>query len=213
MIFAVFSLIAILVGSAIEILPSLLSDKYIVKISKIKPYTPLELLGRDIYIKEGCYLCHSQTVRPMTHEVMRYGKASDASEFVYDHPFQWGSKRTGPDLARVGGKYPDMWHYRHFYEPRVVTAGSIMPRYTWLFDNKIDYGTLVKKMSVMLALGVPYSTEEINNSVANAKSQAEIIANGLAESGVPAKIQDKEVIALIAYIQRIGVDFSKVEAE
>lgn len=211
MIFAVLSLIAILVGSAIEIVPSLLSDKYIVKIDAIKPYTPLELLGRDIYIKEGCYLCHSQTVRPMTHEVLRYGKPSEAAEFVYDHPFQWGSKRTGPDLARIGGKYPDMWHYRHFYEPREVTAGSIMPRYTWLYDNKIDYSSLVKKMSVMHALGVPYTAHEINNSVANAQAQATTIANGLVESGVPAKIVDKEVIAIIAYIQRIGVDFSKVE--
>jgi cytochrome c oxidase cbb3-type subunit I/II len=212
MIFAVLSLLAILVGSATEILPSLLSDKYIVKMGAIKPYTPLELLGRDVYIREGCYLCHSQTVRPMAHEVLRYGKPSEAAEFVYDHPFQWGSKRTGPDLARVGGKYPDMWHYRHFYEPREVTAGSIMPRYTWLFDNKIDYGPLEKKMSVMVALGVPYTPEEVQNGLAHAQAQAKTIADGLAESGVPAKIVDKEVIALIAYMQRIGVDYSKVEA-
>lgn len=213
MIFAVLSLIAILVGSAIEIVPSLLSDKYVIKISAIKPYSPLELLGRDLYIREGCYLCHSQTVRPMTHEVLRYGKASDAAEFVYDHPFQWGSKRTGPDLARVGGKYPDMWHYRHFFEPREVTAGSIMPRYTWLFDNKIDYSSLEKKMGVMFALGVPYSAEEIKNGVANAQAQATTIANGLVEGGIPAKIVDKEVVALIAYMQRLGADFSKVEAQ
>ncbi len=212
MIFSVLSLIAILVGSAIEIVPSLLSDKYIVKIDAIKPYTPLELLGRDLYVREGCYLCHSQTVRPMAHEVLRYGKASEAAEFVYDHPFQWGSKRTGPDLARVGGKYPDMWHYRHFYEPREVTAGSIMPRYTWLFDNKIDYKTLEKKMSVMVLIGVPYSPEEVTNSVANAQAQATIIADGLVASGVPAKIIDKEIIAMIAYIQRIGADYSKMEA-
>jgi cytochrome c oxidase cbb3-type subunit I/II len=211
MIFAVLSLLAILVGSATEIVPSLLSDKYIVKNSAIRPYSPLELLGRDIYIKEGCYLCHSQTVRPMTHEVVRYGKASDAAEFVYDHPFQWGSKRTGPDLARVGGKYPDMWHYRHFYEPREVTAGSIMPRYTWLYDNKIDYSTLEKKLKVMQALGVPYTNEEIQNGLSNAQAQAQKITDGLVESGVPVKILDKEIIALIAYIQRIGVDFSQVE--
>ncbi len=213
MIFAVLSLIAILVGSAIEIVPSLLSSKYVVKIEAIRPYTPLELIGRDIYIREGCYLCHSQTVRPMTHEVLRYGKASDAAEFVYDHPFQWGSKRTGPDLARVGGKYPDMWHYRHFYEPREVTAGSIMPRYTWLFDNKIDYNTLVKKMSVMQSLGVPYSQQEVEGSVANAQAQATTIANGLIESGIPAKIVEKEIVALIAYMQRLGVDYSSVEAK
>ena len=212
MIFAVLSLIAILVGSAIEIIPSLLSDKYVVRISAIKPYSPLELLGRDLYIREGCYLCHSQTVRPMVHEVLRYGKASDAAEFVYDHPFQWGSKRTGPDLARVGGKYPDMWHYRHFYEPREVTAGSIMPRYTWLFDNKLDYSYLEKKMQVMQALGVPYTQMEIANSATHSKAQAAAIAHELVESGVPAKIVDKEVIALIAYMQRIGTDFSNMEA-
>lgn len=213
MVFAVLSLIAILVGSAVEILPSLLSDKYVVKMSEIKPYTPLELLGRDIYVKEGCYLCHSQTVRPMAHEVIRYGKPSNAAEFVYDHPFQWGSKRTGPDLARVGSKYPDMWHYRHFYEPRTVTAGSIMPRYVWLFENKIEYNSLVKKMSVMKQLGVPYSQEDVDNSVAVAQEQATGIANGLASSGVPAKIADKEVVALIAYIQRLGADYSKVEEQ
>jgi cytochrome c oxidase cbb3-type subunit I/II len=212
MIFAVLSLLAILVGSAIEIVPSLLSNKYIVKMDAIKPYTPLELLGRDVYIREGCYLCHSQTVRPMTHEVLRYGKHSEAAEFVYDHPFQWGSKRTGPDLARVGAKYPDMWHYRHFYEPREVTAGSIMPRYTWLYDNKIDYSLLEKKMSVMVALGVPYSPEEIKTGVANAQAQAATITKGLVEGGVPAKIEDKEIISLIAYMQRLGADLAKVEA-
>jgi cytochrome c oxidase cbb3-type subunit I/II len=209
MVFAVLSLLAILVGSAVEIIPSLLADKYVVKNSAVRPYSPLELIGRDIYIKEGCYLCHSQTVRPMTHEVVRYGKASDASEFVYDHPFQWGSKRTGPDLARLGGKYPDMWHYRHFYDPREVTAGSIMPRYTWLYDSKIDYASLEKKMQVMASLGVPYSSEEIANGVVAAQAHAQTIADGLASSGVPATIVNKEVIALIAYMQRLGVDYGQ----
>ena len=211
MIFAVLSLIAILVGSAIEIVPSIMAPKYIVKNTAIKPYKPLELLGRDIYVREGCYLCHSQTVRPMTHEVLRYGKASDASEFVYDHPFQWGSKRTGPDLARVGGKYPDMWHYRHFWDPREVTPGSIMPRYTWLFNNKTDYSTLEKKMEVMKTLGVPYSPEEIKNAVADAQAQAESIKTTLVAAGVSEKIADKEVVALIAYMQRIGSDFKNAE--
>ncbi len=213
MIFAVLSLIAILVGSAIEIVPSLLSDRYVVKMSKIKPYSPLELLGRDLYIREGCYLCHSQTVRPMAHEVIRYGKASEAAEFVYDRPFQWGSKRTGPDLARIGGKYPDMWHYRHFYNPKEVTAGSIMPRYTWLFDNKIDYNSLQGKMQVMQTLGVPYSDAEILAGVTNAQAQAQAITTVLAEAGVPMKIVDKEVVALIAYMQRLGTDILKEEAQ
>lgn len=213
MIFAVLSLVAILVGTAIEIVPAVLSKQYITKLDVVKPYTPLELLGRDIYIREGCYLCHSQTVRPMAHEVLRYGKASEAAEFVYDHPFQWGSKRTGPDLARVGGKYPHMWHYRHMWDPREVTAGSIMPRYTWLFDQKTDYGSLPKKMQVMQTLGVPYSQAEIDASVANAQTQAQAIRDNLVEAGVPEKVLDKEIIPLIAYLQRIGVDYGKSEVQ
>ncbi|MCM2349046.1 MAG: cytochrome-c oxidase, cbb3-type subunit I [Bacteriovoracaceae bacterium] len=213
MIFSVLSLIAILVGSAIEIVPSLMSDKYITKVSAIKPYSPLELYGRDIYVREGCYLCHSQTVRPIPHEVLRYGKPSDASEFVYDHPFQWGSKRTGPDLARVGKKYPHMWHYKHFYDPREVTAGSIMPTYKWLFNQKIDYSTLPAKIAVMQKLGVPYSAEEIQTSVEKAKAQATEIAAELVQSGVPEKIVEMEVVALIAYMQRLGVDYTSMPAE
>ncbi|MBC7714736.1 MAG: cytochrome-c oxidase, cbb3-type subunit I [Rhizobacter sp.] len=211
MIFAVLSLIAILVGSGIELIPAMLSQKYIVKMSVVKPYTPLELMGRDLYVREGCYLCHSQTVRPMTHEVLRYGKASEAAEFVYDHPFQWGSKRTGPDLARVGGKYPNKWHFRHMWDPREVTAGSIMPRYMWLFDQKIDYDILKKKMSVMQTLGVPYTNAEVEGSVDAAKKQAEGIRDNLMESGVSKEVVNKEIVALIAYLQRIGVDYGKSE--
>ena len=213
MIFSVLSLLAILVGSAIEIVPAVLSKSFIVKMDVVKPYTPLELIGRDIYIREGCYLCHSQTVRPMAHEVLRYGKASEAAEFVYDHPFQWGSKRTGPDLARVGQKYPNMWHYRHMYDPREVTAGSIMPNYKWLFTDKADYQSIMKKMNVMKTLGVPYTQEEIAGSFAAAKAQAEIIKDDLVAAGVPAAILDKEIIPLIAYLQRIGVDYGKSEAQ
>lgn len=209
MIFAVLSLVAILVGTGIELVPAILSKNYIVKMDIIKPYTPLELIGRDIYIREGCYLCHSQTVRPMGHEVLRYGKPSEAAEFVYDHPFQWGSKRTGPDLARVGQKYPNMWHYRHMWDPREVTAGSIMPRYTWLFTDKTDYKTLMKKMQVMQTLGVPYTKMEIEGSVLAAKAQAEAIRDDLVAAGVPAAVLDKEIVPLIAYLQRIGVDYGK----
>lgn len=213
MIFTVLSLAAILVGSAIEIVPSLMAKNYIVKIDAIKPYTPLELYGRDVYIKEGCYLCHSQTIRPMTHEVLRYGRPSEAAEFVYDHPFQWGSKRTGPDIARVGGKYPHMWHYKHFWDPREVTQGSIMPRYTWLFNDKIDYASLPKKLKVMQQLGVPYSDGDIANAVETAKAQAKTITDDLVSNGVPAKIEQMDVVALIAYIQRLGVDYSSVPEE
>lgn len=213
MIFAVLSLVAILVGTAIELVPAVLSKSFIVKMDIVKPYTPLELMGRDIYIREGCYLCHSQTVRPMAHEVLRYGKASEAAEFVYDHPFQWGSKRTGPDLARVGQKYPNMWHYRHMWDPREVTAGSIMPRYTWLFTDKADYGSLMKKMQVMQTLGVPYSKAEIEGSVLAAKTQAEAIRDDLVAAGVPTAVLDKEIVPLIAYLQRIGVDYGKSEVQ
>ena len=210
-LFAVLSLIAILVGSAIEIVPSIMSKNYIAKMDVVKPYTPLELLGRDTYVKEGCYLCHSQTVRPMAHEVVRYGKASEAAEFVYDHPFQWGSKRTGPDLARVGQKYSNMWHYRHFLVPQEVTAGSIMPRYKWLYTQKTDFNSLPKKMRVMQKLGVPYTDQEIADGVSHAQTQAQEIADNLKEGGVQENIVDKEVIALIAYIQRLGVDYGKAE--
>jgi cytochrome c oxidase cbb3-type subunit I/II len=210
MVFAVLSLIAILVGSAIEIVPSLMAKNYIAKIDAIKPYKPLELYGRDVYIREGCYTCHSQTIRPMSHEVLRYGKPSEAAEFVYDHPFQWGSKRTGPDLARVGAKYPHMWHYKHFWEPREVTAGSIMPRYRWIFDEKIHYGDLSKKLEVMQKLGVPYTNEEVANAVALAQAQAKEISTELIANGVPAKIEQMEVVALIAYMQRLGVDYGSL---
>lgn len=213
MIFSVLSLVAILVGSGIEIIPSLVADKYVMKVSAIKPYTPLELYGRDVYIQEGCYTCHSQTVRPLAHEVVRYGKPSNAAEFVYDHPFQWGSKRTGPDLAREGGKYPHMWHYKHFWDPREVTAGSIMPRYTWLFNEKIPFSGLPARLKVMQKLGVPYTDEEVVNSIANAKAQAQGIAHELAESGVPGKIAEMDIVALIAYMQRLGVDYTSATEE
>ena len=211
-LFAVLSLIAILIGSAIEIVPSILSHQYIEKMDEVRPYSSLELIGRDVYVREGCYLCHSQTVRPMAHEVLRYGKASEAAEFVYDHPFQWGSKRTGPDLARVGGKYSNLWHYRHFAKPQEVTAGSIMPRYSWLFENKIDFNSIPKKMSVMKMLGVPYSKEEIDSGIKDAKLQAQEITEDLSKTGsISPEMQNKEVIALIAYIQRIGIDYGSIE--
>jgi cytochrome c oxidase cbb3-type subunit I/II len=213
MIFSVLSLIAILVGSGIEIIPSLVADKYVAKISAIRPYSALELHGRDVYIKEGCYLCHSQTVRPMVHEVVRYGKPSNAAEFVYDHPFQWGSKRTGPDLARVGGKYPHMWHYKHFWDPREVTAGSIMPRYQWLFEEKIAFNDLPAKLAVMQKLGVPYTDAEVSNSIEAAKAQAKIITDELVQSGAPQKVEDKNVVAIIAYLQRLGIDYASVSEE
>jgi len=206
-IFAILSLVAILIGSAIEIIPSIMATKWVKKIDVVKPYSPLELLGRDLYIREGCYVCHSQEIRPLGHEVLRYGKTSEAGEFIYDYPFQWGSKRTGPDLARVGGKYPNMWHYRHMINPRDISPQSIMPNYKWLVEQKIGYGSLIKKMTAMKTLGVPYSDEEINQGLIKAQAQAKEITNDLISSGVPAQVEDKELVALIAYLQRLGKDY------
>jgi cytochrome c oxidase cbb3-type subunit I/II len=207
--FSVLAFVAVFIGSAIEIIPALMSTKYIEISEKIKPYTALELAGRDIYIREGCYTCHSQMIRKLSDEYLRYGKVSEATEFIYDRPFQWGSRRIGPDLHRLGGKYPDSWHYRHMLDPREVTPGSIMPPYPWLFRKKTGYDMLPRKMEVMKALGVPYSQEEIDNSIANAKEQAAEITRNMADAGVDMKMENKQIIALIAYLQRLGVDIKK----
>jgi len=206
MLFTVLTILAVLVGGIVEIAPSLLSDKFVEKSPHIKPYTGLEVAGRDIYIKEGCYVCHSQQIRPTASEKLRYGDPSTAAESVYDHPFQWGSRRIGPDLARVGGKYNDMWHFRHMINPRDVTPKSIMPNYGWLTKNKTNFKAIQKKLKVMTALGVPYTEEQIANAYNDAQMQAEAIAKGLAQNGVSMKMQNKEIIALIAYLQRLGVD-------
>jgi cytochrome c oxidase cbb3-type subunit I/II len=207
--FSVLAGIAVLVGTVVEFLPAFLSKDFIEVSEKVKPYTPLEIAGRDIYIREGCYNCHSQMIRPMVSEYLRYGKASEAAEGIYDHPFQWGSKRTGPDLARIGKKYPDSWHYFHMLDPRKVTPGSIMPEYTWLFGEKTDYVVLRKKLKVLKALGVPYTDDEIANASSLAKEQARMITENLKEVGVPMKMNDKQIIALIAYLQRLGTDLGE----
>lgn len=204
-IFTVLMFIAIAVGSVIEILPTLSLYKYLPTAEKTEPYTPLELAGRDIYVKEGCYVCHSQMIRKLPFDVLRYGDSSTLGESMYDRPFQWGSKRTGPDLARVGGKYPDMWHVRHMIDPRAITPKSIMPAYPWLASNKVDYTILRKKFSVMRMLGVPYGDEEVANADINAEKQAAQIYEGLLEQDPSLKnIKDTEMIALIAYLQSLG---------
>lgn len=208
-IFTVLVTIAVLVGSVIEILPSLMAQNFVERDTRVQPYTPLELAGRDIYISEGCYVCHSQQIRPMVAEKLRYGEPSSAAESIYDRPFQWGSRRIGPDLSRVGSKYPDMWHYRHMWDPREVIAQSIMPSYEWLFKKKINFGVLPRKIRVMTALGVPYADGADLESIENAKLQAEQITQGLISSGVPETMKDKEIIALIAYLQRLGADTAK----
>lgn len=201
----VLSLIAVAIGGILELVPTFLIKSNIPTITSVKPYTPLELHGRDIYIKEGCYTCHSQMIRPFRDEVARYGEYSKAGEFVYDHPFQWGSKRTGPDLARVGGKYPDSWHYNHMLEPQSMSPGSIMPSYPWLFDNDIDTAITGAKIRAMQTLGVPYP--EGFDKVANADlmAQANRIRISLKIDKAETK-SNKEIVALIAYLQRIGTD-------
>lgn len=207
--FSILAGIAVLVGTVIEFIPAFLSKNFIEVSEKVMPYTPLEIAGRDVYIREGCYNCHSQMIRPMASEYLRYGKASEATESIYDHPFQWGSKRTGPDLARIGKKYPDSWHYFHMLDPRKVTPGSIMPEYTWLFGEKTDYGVLPKKLRVLKSMGVPYTDEQIENSIQNAKEQADKITQGMEDAGVLKKMSNKQIIALIAYLQRLGTDLQE----
>ena len=209
--FTILATLAVLVGTVIEFIPAFLSKGFIEVSEKVKPYSALEIAGRDIYIREGCYNCHSQMIRPMASEVLRYGKASEATEFIYDHPFQWGSKRTGPDLHRIGGKYPNSWHYYHMLDPRKITPGSIMPEYPWLFSKKTDYGVLPKKLKVLSSLGVPYTEEQVELSIADAKAQALAIAQEMSGSGVEEKMKDKQIIALIAYLQRLGTDMGGKE--
>ncbi|MBK8722286.1 MAG: cytochrome-c oxidase, cbb3-type subunit I [Saprospiraceae bacterium] len=201
----VLSLVVVAIGGLFELIPTFLVKENIPTIASVKPYTPLELQGRDIYIREGCYTCHSQMIRPFRYEVARYGEYSKAGEFVYDHPFQWGSKRTGPDLARIGGKYGDSWHFNHMLEPTSMAPGSIMPTYPSLFKNTIDKGSTNSKIHAMRNLGVPYPKgyESIAND--DLEKQAKTIADGLKENKIDV-MSDKEIIALIAYLQRLGKD-------
>ncbi len=203
-LFTVLTLISILVGSVIEIYPTLSLHRYLPDKVTTTPYSPLELAGRDIYVKEGCYVCHSQQIRPIPSEALRYGKPSTIAESMYDRPFQWGSKRTGPDLARLGKKYPDMWHYQHMLDPRAITPLSIMPSYPWLLDKKVDFLLLRKKLSVMKNLGVPYSENEVANADILAEKQAQQIAEGLETQGTAKNLSKTELIALIAYLQALG---------
>ncbi len=203
-VFSVLTFLAVLVGSVIEIYPTLALHKYLPPSAQVEPYTPLELAGRDLYIREGCYLCHSQQIRPLASEVLRYGSPSTAEESMYDHPFQWGSKRTGPDLARVGKKYPDLWHYRHMLNPRVVTPQSIMPNYIWLATNDTDFLVLRKKFSVLKNMGTPYSDDQVANADIHAEKQAKEIAKSLEAQGGPSGLERKEIVAMIAYLQALG---------
>ncbi|MCG8372218.1 MAG: cytochrome-c oxidase, cbb3-type subunit II, partial [Balneolales bacterium] len=211
--FTLFVLIAILIGGIVEYMPTALVDSNIPTIESVKPYTPLEVVGRDIYISEGCNGCHSQMIRPFRSETERFGEYSKAGEFVYDHPFLWGSKRTGPDLHRIGGKYPDSWHLRHMYDPTSTSPGSLMPAYTWLLEKDADFESIPNKINALRTVGVPYASGYEDIAIRDAKHQAEMIANGLRENGFGEVdgieiTSEKQIIALIAYLQRLGVDIS-----
>jgi cytochrome c oxidase cbb3-type subunit I/II len=202
-VFTVLTVIAVLVGTILEIMPTLTAHEYVNYTDKMKPYTPLQLAGRDLYVREGCYNCHSQMIRPLVGDVLRYGPPSQMWESMYDRPFQWGSKRTGPDLARVGGKYPDLWHYRHMRDPREITPKSLMPSYDWLLNDKTNFEILTKKLKVMKQLGVPYTDEEVINAPELARIEARVIVATLKKDGAETS-EDREIVALIAYLQRLG---------
>ena len=216
-LFSVLVTIAILIGGAVEIVPLFTVPSNIPEITSVKPYTPLELEGRDIYIREGCNNCHSQMIRPFRSEVERYGEYSKAGEFVYDFPFLWGSRRTGPDVHRIGGKYNDNWHFNHMYDPRLTSPGSIMPSYPWLLSNDLDISDLESKMNAMVTLGVPYTQFEVDKAIFLLKNQALEVEQNLRQDPEFVKnygdsnMQDKEIVALIAYLQRLGTDIKKGE--
>ncbi len=204
-VFTVMTVLAVVVASLFEILPTFLIRSNIPTIASVKPYTPLELAGRDIYQSEGCFNCHSQMIRPFRFETERYGEYSKPGESIYDHPFLWGSRRIGPDLAREGGKYNELWHVRHMENPRAITPRSIMPPYPQLLTDKIDFDHIQKHVDAMVMLGVPYG-EAVHSARAMAVTQSEEIAVKIVQQGGPAGLQDKQIVALVAYLQRLGVD-------
>jgi cytochrome c oxidase cbb3-type subunit 2 len=208
-------LIVIAIGGLVEIVPLFYLKNTIEKVDGVRPYTPLELAGRDIYVREGCYLCHSQMIRPLRDEVERYGHYSLAAESMYDHPFQWGSKRTGPDLARVGGKYSDAWHRDHLRDPRSVVPGSVMPNYSWLAEIDLDYAHIADNLQAQAVVGVPYTADMIAHATADVVTQATADAPDAADlqkrypkaqvrdfDGNPARVTEAD--ALIAYLQMLG---------
>ena len=205
MLFTVLTVLAVVVASLFEIIPTFLIKSNVPTIASVKPYTPLELAGRDIYIAEGCFNCHSQMVRPFRYETERFGEYSKPGESVYDHPFLWGSRRIGPDLAREGGKYPDLWHVRHFEDPRSVVAKSIMPSYAQFLTTPINFEQIQSRVDAMVMLGVPYG-DAVNSAPAMARAQAKSVGAAIAEQGGPQGLEDKQIVAITAYMQRLGMD-------
>ena len=219
-------LIAVSIGGIVEIAPLFYLESTIEEVDGVRPYSPLELAGRNIYIREGCYTCHSQQIRPLRDEVERYGHYSLAAESMYDHPFQWGSKRTGPDLARLGGKYSDEWHVQHMIDPRSLVPESVMPPYKFLAEKTLDYSHIADDLKANRAVGVPYTDEMIENAVSDVRAQVDPFSDNydaLLARYPGAQIRDfdgnsrqiTEMDALIAYMQILGtmVDFSTYEAE
>ncbi|PPL04248.1 cytochrome-c oxidase, cbb3-type subunit I [Parapedobacter indicus] len=206
-LFMALALITILIGGMVQMMPTFMISSNVPTIASVQPYTALELQGRDLYIREGCVNCHTQTVRPFRSETVRYGDYSKAGEFVYDHPFLWGSKRTGPDLHRIGKKYPHKWHFDHMLDPTITSPGSIMPPYPWLIEQRLDTAATKAKLNAMRLLGVPYTDADINAANADLREQAEGIATDLSQQGVDVRA-DREIIALIAYLQRLGTDIN-----
>jgi cytochrome c oxidase cbb3-type subunit I/II len=208
--FTIWTFIAVAVASLFEIIPTFLIRSNVPSIASVQPYTPLELEGRDVYIANGCYNCHSQMIRPIFAETKRYGEYSKPGEFVYDHPFQWGSRRIGPDLAREGGKQSHLWHLQHFKDPQHFTPNSIMPAYAFLIEGNVDFAAIPHKVDVMTMLGVPYGPAVKDGQAEKlAREQAATIAKDIAAQGGPAGLEGKQVVALIAYLQRLGTDITK----
>lgn len=199
-LFAALTTVTMAIGGIVEIVPMYTST--IPVMDGVTPYTPLEVAGRDIYVREGCYNCHSQMVRPMRAETLRYGEWTRAGEYMYDRPFQLGSRRIGPDLQRVGGKYPDAWHYQHMRDPRSTTPGSIMPAYTWLYNDNVDPTDALASITALHRLGTPY---EVGSTQADLAAQQASISASLAQSGIT-EAPEREIVAVIAYLQRLGVD-------
>ncbi len=207
--FTLWVVIAVAVASLLEIVPTFLIRSNVPSIASVHPYTPLELAGRDIYVSEGCYNCHSQMIRPIRAETERYGEYSKPGEFVYDHPFQWGSRRIGPDLHRIGGKYPSLWHVRHMEDPRSITPQSIMPAYAWLLTDDLAFDKIQKSVDAMAMLGVPYG-DAVLHAEPMARKQASALAAEIVAQGGPSGLEQKKIIALVAYLQRLGTDIKQV---
>ncbi|MFA7440919.1 MAG: cytochrome-c oxidase, cbb3-type subunit II [Sphingomonadaceae bacterium] len=222
---AILTLVAVSIGGIVQIAPLFWIDSTVEKVEGVRPWSPLELAGRDIYVREGCYTCHSQMIRPFRDEVERYGHYSLAAESMYDHPFQWGSKRTGPDLARVGGRYSDEWHVQHLKDPRAVVPESVMPAYAFLADRPLDVHDISANLRALQRTGVPYSDEHIDNAAADLKAQADPDADptDLLARYPKAQVRDfdgdprrlTEMDALVAYLQVLGtfVDFGAGAAQ